>query len=68
MDGFRSQHVTLSCPSDAYLVYESCPTSDLTKLKCFFLSKELESEILSCQNRKRSSRVLYLQEVNDLNS
>ena len=36
MDGFRSRHVTLSYPGDAYLVYESWPMSDQTKMICFF--------------------------------
>ena len=54
----------LSCPGDAYFVYESCPMSDQTKLTCFYFRLiKLESEILSCQNRKRYSRVQYLQEV-----
>ena len=69
MDGFRSRHVTLLCPGDAYFVYESCPMSDQTKLTCFcFRLMKLESEILSCEDRKRCSRVLYLQEVSDLHS
>ena len=47
VDGFRSRHVTLSCPGDAYFVYESCPMRDQTKLTCFFLCLiKLESEIL----------------------
>ena len=59
----------LSCPGDACIVYESCPMSDQTKLTCFYVRLiKLESEILSCQNRKRCSRVLYLQEVSDLHS
>ena len=37
----------LSCPSDAYFVYESCQMSDQTKQTCFYLrQKILESEIL----------------------
>ena len=36
MDGFRSRHVTLSCPGDSYFVYESWPMSDQTKIICFF--------------------------------
>ena len=69
MDGFRSRHVTLSCLGDAYFVYVSCPTIDHTKLTCFYSRLiKLESEILGCQNRKRCSRVLYLQEVSDLHS
>ena len=40
--------------------------SDQTKMTCFFVVIKLESEILNCQNRKRCSRVLYLQEVSDL--
>ena len=31
-----------------------------------FSSKKLKPEILNCQNRKRCSRVQYLQEVGDL--
>ena len=43
--------------------------SDRTKLAMFIvLSNILESEILSCQDRKRCRRVLYLPEVSDLNS
>ena len=43
----------LSCPGDAYFVYESWPMSDQTKMTYFdFLLIKLESEILSCQNRK----------------
>ena len=69
VDGFRSRPVTLSCPGDAYFVYESCPMRDQTKLTClYFRQIKLESEILSCQNRKRCRRVLYLQKVNDINS
>ena len=68
MDGFRSRHVSLSCQGDAYFVYASCPMNDQTKLTFLFSSNKLESEILSCQNRKRCSRVLYLQEVSDLHS
>ena len=65
MAGFRS----LSCPGDAYFVYESCQMSNWTKLTMFiFSSSILESEILSCQNRKRCSCVLYLQEVSDTHS
>ena len=46
MDGFRSRHVTLSCPGDAYFVFESCPMSDQTKLTCFcFRLIKLESEM-----------------------
>ena len=67
VDGFRSRHVTLSCPGDAYFVYEPRPMSDQTKMTCFFFRLiKLESEILSCQHRKRCNRVLYLQEVSDL--
>ena len=59
----------LSCPGDAYFVYESCPMSDQIEMTCFnFRRIKLKSEILSCQNRKRCSRVLYLQEVSDLHS
>ena len=59
----------VSCPGDAYFVYESCPMRDQTKLTCFYFRLiKLESEILSCQNRKRCSRVLYLQEVSNLHS
>ena len=48
VDGFRSRHVTLSCPGDAYFVYESCPMRDQTKLTCFhFHLIKLESKILS---------------------
>ena len=48
-------------PGDAYFVYESCPMSDRTKLTCFYFRLiKIESEILSCQNRERCSRVLYL--------
>ena len=43
--------------------------SDQTKITCFyFLLYKLESEVLSCQNCKRYSRVLYVQEVSDLHS
>ena len=67
--GFRSRHVTLSCPGDAYFVYESCPMRDQTKLTCFYFRLiKLESEILSRQNRKRCSRVVHLQQVSDLPS
>ena len=45
-DGFRSRHVTLSCPGDAHLVHESCPMRDKKKTD-IFASKTLESEILS---------------------
>ena len=34
--GFRPRHVTLSCPGDAYFVYESWPMYDQTKITCFF--------------------------------
>ena len=34
--GFRSRHMTLSCPGDAYFVYESWPMSDQTKMTCFY--------------------------------
>ena len=47
VDGFRS----LSCPGDAYFVYESCPMSDRTKLAMLIvlsMNNILESEILSC--------------------
>ena len=48
MDGFRSRHVTPSCPGDAYFVYESCPMRDQTKISCFYFNLiKLESEILS---------------------
>ena len=41
--------------------------SDQTKMTCFcFRLKKLQPEILNCQNRKRCRRVLYLQEVSDL--
>ena len=69
MDGFRSRHVTLLCLGNDYFVYESWPMSDQTKMACFYFRLlKLESEILSCQRRKRCSRVLYLQEVSDLHS
>ena len=43
--------------------------SDKTDMFHFrLLVIKLESEILSCRNRKRCSRVLYLQEVSDLHS
>ena len=59
----------LLCSGDAYFVYKSCPMSDQTKLTCFYFRLiKLESEILSCQNPKRCSRVRYLQEVGDLHS
>ena len=35
VDGFQSQHVTLSCLGDAYFKYESYTMSDQTKLTCF---------------------------------
>ena len=42
---------------------------DQTKVTClYFRLIKLESEILSRQNRQRCSRVLYLQEVGDLDS
>ena len=48
MDGFRSRHATLSCPGDAYFVYESWAISDQTKLTCFYFRlPKLESEILA---------------------
>ena len=41
--------------------------SDQTKMTCFYFRlKKLEPGILNCQNRKRCSRVLYLQEVSGL--
>ena len=36
VDGFRSRHLTLSCPGDAYFVYEPQPMSDQTKTACFY--------------------------------
>ena len=41
VDGSRPRLVTLSCPGDAYFVYESWPISDQTKLTffCFRLNK-----------------------------
>ena len=69
MDGFRSRHVTLSCPGDACFVDESWPMSDQTiNYIIYFRLEKLESEILNYQNCKRCSRVLYLQEVSDLQS
>ena len=66
MDGFRSRDVNLLCPGGAYSVYESRPMSDQTKMTFSSLEK-LEPEIFNCQNRKRCRiRVLYLQEVSDL--
>ena len=57
----------LSCPGDAYFTNESCPMSDQTKLTCvYFRLIKFESELLSCQNRERCSRVLYLQDLSDL--
>ena len=48
VDGFRSWHVTPSCPGDVYFVYESCPMRDQTKLTySWFRLIRLESEILS---------------------
>ena len=35
VDKFQSRHMTLSCPGDAYFVYESCPMRDQTKLANF---------------------------------
>ena len=47
MDGFRSRHVTLSCPVDAYFVYESCPFRDQTKLTYFYFRLiKFEPEII----------------------
>ena len=67
MDGFRFRDVTLSCPGDAYFVYEPRPIYDQTKTTCFYFRlKKLEPEILNCRNRRRCSRVLYLQEVSEL--
>ena len=66
VDGFRSRYVTLSCPGDAYIVYESWPMSDQTKITFFIFVYKNSS--LKCQNRMRCSRVLYLQEVSDLHS
>ena len=41
-------YVTLSCPRDAYFVYESCPMRDQTKLTYFYFRPiKIESEILS---------------------
>ena len=63
----RSRHVTLSCLGGAYFVYESRPKSDQTKNSCFsFRLQTLEPDIQNCENRQRCSRVLYLQEVSDL--
>ena len=64
MDGFRSRHVTLSCPSDAYFVYESWPMSDKTKMTCFifvyknsslnFLAVKIVSGVIAyCNYKKR---------------
>ena len=51
------------------IVYESYPMRDKTKLTCFYFRLiKLESEIISCQNRKRCSRALYVREVSDLHS
>ena len=36
VDEFRSRHVTLSSPVEAYFVYESWPISDQTKMTCFY--------------------------------
>ena len=36
VDGFRSRHVTLSCPGEAYFGYEPWPMSDQTKMACFY--------------------------------
>ena len=48
VNGFRSRLVTLSCPSDAYFVYASCPMRYLTQLTYFsFRLIILKSEILS---------------------
>ena len=60
--------MTLSCPGDAYFVYESWPIYDQTKMTCFYfrLKNKLEPEVLNCQNRKLCRRVLYLQQVSNL--
>ena len=48
MDGFRSRHVTLSCPGLAYFVYESWPMSDQTRMTFFFSSiKNLSLKLLA---------------------
>ena len=36
VDGFRSRHVTLSCPGDAFFLCESWPMSDQAKLTCLY--------------------------------
>ena len=43
MDEFRSRHVTVSCPGDAYFVYESWPMSDQTKYHVFIFVFENSS-------------------------
>ena len=36
VDGFRSRRVTLSCPDDAYFVYESWQMRDQKKMTYFY--------------------------------
>ena len=62
-----------SDPYHARVTPTSCmnpvPMSDRTKLAMLiFWPNIVESEILSCRNRNRCSRVLCLQEVSDLHS
>ena len=51
VDGFRFRHVILSCPGDAYFVYESRSKDDQTKITCFCfcLEKKLEPDILTAK-------------------
>ena len=45
MDGFRSRDVTLSCPGDAYFVYESWPIYDQKKITYFLFSSKKNSSL-----------------------
>ena len=65
MDAFRSRHVTLSYPGDAYFVYESWPISDQTKMTCFifvyknssvqFVAVKIVSAVVAYFNYKKSA-------------
>ena len=71
MDGFRTRYVTLSCPGEAYFLYESWPMSDQTKMTCFifvFNNSSLKFLTVKIVSAVPGSHVLYLQEVSDLHS
>ena len=45
MDGFRARDVTVSCPGDAYFVYESRPIYNQTRMTYVLFSSEKNSSL-----------------------